>query len=162
MKNIFTVNKLFISFFLFVAILINMVTFSFGFTAKNTTPKDNAILARFFSSSDMYLKDISKVFQNNAINSKTQTNPVKNNLEKTIFSDVIFTEHFSFVNYMSAVYFSLIVLFLFLFYFNLIFFDFDIWRSIVFLLIFKMLFNILPRSISIKALLNNISLCFIY
>lgn len=162
MKNIFALNKLFISFFLLVTVLINTGILGFVFSSNNTTIKDCAVLERFFSSSDIYLKDISKIFQSNVIVSKTQTTPVNNNLEQNLFIDVIFMEHFNFVNYIGLFYFVLIGISFFLFNcFNLLYFNFDLWRCIVFKLIFKMLFNILPRSISIKTLLNTESLCFV-
>jgi len=162
MRNNFILNKLFIVFFLLVTVLINIVAVNFDFSAKMVTAEDNAILSRLFSCSDMYLKDISKVFQNNVIISKTQNIPMKNNFEQNFFSDIIFMEHFNFTGYTEFFYVGLMVTALFLSgYFNLIYFNFDLWRCIVFLLIFKMLFNILPRSISIKTLLNTESLCFV-
>lgn len=163
MGSKFILNKLFISFFLLVAVLVNTATVSFAFPVKNITVKDNAVLTRLFCSSDMYLSDISKVFQNNVIVSKTQTTPIENSLEKGTLSDIIFTGNYNFFNNNASIfYFSLVVMALFLFNcFVLTCFNFDMWRCIVFLLIFKMLFNILPRSISIKTLLNTKSLCFV-
>ena len=156
-------KTLFINIVLLFTMLLSVAFTGFNICEiKNITESDGAVLARFFAVTDLTLNFTSDIFQFNKV-SDSQTKQSSKNVFGTFNDLMLNTKYYGQV--LSSCYFLFVVSIFYIF----IYFVFKnsfiryLWRCIVVNFLSKILFSLLPRSVSIKTLLlNNIALCFLF